>query len=82
MKKRIETIIIGIVVVTFLLFIIPASRGLDLWEYTDQTFGPGASDYLNYFFASIGIVALIYAIFRTVISAKNTFNDFKNNKKG
>ncbi len=79
MKKIIEKIMIGVVVVTFLLFIIPASRGLDLWEFVDENFGPGSSVYLNYFFASIGIVAFIYAIFRTVISAKNTFNDFKNN---
>ena len=82
MKRQIETIIVAVVFVTSLLFVIPATQGLDLWEFFEEHFGPGASVYLNYFFASIGIVALIYVILRIVISAKNTFNDFKNNKKG
>lgn len=76
---KLSNLIYGAVGLTAILYIIPAFNGQDLWEYTDEKFGPGSSDYLTYFYLILFVIGLIYAIFKIVKSWKNLIND---NKKG
>lgn len=74
---KLDKFMIGLVGVTFLLFIIPLMYHMDLWEFSEEYIHKDAGVYLNMFFMIVGVFGVGYTIFKTIKAFKNTTDELR-----
>lgn len=74
---KLDKYVIGLVGVTFLLFIIPAMYHMDLWEFSEEYIHEDAGLYLNMFFMIIGVFGVGHTIIKITKAFKNTKDEFR-----